>query len=627
MGKYFTYVYEFSNNYCYVGLTVDVSRRDSEHHRCGCVCQHSKVYGVEIPEVKVLESGLDEFEAQASEGNWCKYYVDGGWFLINKAPTGLFISSLGGICSGIGSLSGVSLSGDIACYYQVCLCDAQKCSTLQEFRVNHINSYQMSRKYGWEFDWLMKSAPRRSVTLEYSYDVMKDAASKCKSRTEFSLKYKCYYCESLKRGYLDDFFPKAIKTKIKDDKTVSDDELRKKMLSYSTKTEFYKAEYKYYEMCRSRGILKEFPSKSLRGKSASYDSYDEPLEKYGIADFFIGHKNVLSCGAYGKSYVFYPDGMSLYKVFQTQVSSVRRFYDKHGVLCFKLGSNYTHVFSIINDFVHGGKHNCYKLLGGDFSSFTMSDVECSDIDLSDFVEMSELKTFFINSHGDIYSKRHLMLMPTDVFNGYTHFCRFRVDRLVCKYFKSDFDGSKDFTIKHVDGNSLNNDVGNLEIVVSNRVHTPKNLFISDDLGDGHELSIRDPNNGELYLLGIIKHRRIVNSIKSDVISMFGDNANVSEWVSGYQCDRFKYWKRRDDKISMIERRVSSNGCYYSEVHKLWKSKIYYNEREYSLGYFKTFEAGKILYEEAVLYIKYNKFEEWYGNIKMHRNWVKHYFGG
>jgi hypothetical protein len=241
--------------------------------------------------------------------------------------------------------------------------------------------------------------------------------------------------------------------------------------------------------------------------------------------------------------------------------------------------------------------------------------------------MAELKTFFINSHGEIYSSRHLMFMPTEVLKGYSYFCGFRLDRLVCKYFKSDFDSSKDVTIKHIDGNTLNNDVCNLEIVVSTRIHTPKNIFIADDLGDRYELSVRDPNDGETYLLGGIKNRRIKNSVKIEVISLFGDNPNVSEWIHHYQCDEFKHWKRQDDKISMIKKRVSSNGCYYSEAHKLWKSKIYYNGKEYSLGYFKTFDAGKVLYEEAVLYIKHNKFEEWYKNIKVHRDRMKYYFGG
>ena len=627
MGNYSIYVYEFSNNYCYVGLTVDVSRRDGEHHKSGGVFQHSNVFGVEIPDVKVLETGLDEFEAQASEGNWCKYYVDSGWVLINKAPTGLFISSLDNCDSSLGSLSGVCVSGDMVGNYNICLCDAQKCSSLREFRVNYINSYVMSRKYGWKFDWLIKSNHGRGLGVDYSYDKMKKAASECSSRTEFSLKYNSYYDACLKQGYLDEFFPKELKIRIKDDNSVSDDELRSMMLSYSTKTEFCKSEHKYYEMCRSRGILKEFPSKAARGKSASYDLYDEPLVKYNITDFFMKNKNLLYCSEYGKSYIFNTDDMNLYKVYQTKVARVRKFYDKHCVLCFKLGTNYTYAFDIINKFVNDSKYNLYKLVSGDFSGFTLSDVEYSDIDLSGFVEMAELKTFFINSHGEIYSSRHLMFMPTEVLKGYSYFCGFRLDRLVCKYFKSDFDSSKDVTIKHIDGNTLNNDVCNLEIVVSTRVHTPKNIFIADDLGDRYELSVRDPNDGETYLLGGIKNRRIKNSVKIEVISLFGDNPNVSEWIHHYQCDEFKHWKRQDDKISMIKKRVSSNGCYYSEAHKLWKSKIYYNGKEYSLGYFKTFDAGKVLYEEAVLYIKHNKFEEWYKNIKVHRDRMKYYFGG
>ena len=78
MKKYKIYVYEFKDSYCYVGLTNNLARRNSEHHEAGGVFQHSKVFNEEIPEIKVLEDGLDEFEAQASEDNWCKFYVDNG---------------------------------------------------------------------------------------------------------------------------------------------------------------------------------------------------------------------------------------------------------------------------------------------------------------------------------------------------------------------------------------------------------------------------------------------------------------------------------------------------------------------------------------------------------------------
>ena len=43
-------------------------------------------------------------------------------------------------------------------------------------------------------------------------------------------------------------------------------------------------------------------------------------------------------------------------------------------------------------------------------------------------------------------------------------------------------------------------------------------------------------------------------------------------------------------------------------------KSFINDKEYTLGYFDSFECGKYIYEMAVLAVKYNKFAEWYNNI-------------
>ena len=93
------YVYEFQNNFAYVGLTCNIKARDWQHryynekyHKNDSVFLFSKENNIEIPEIKILEDGLTRFESQKREQYWADYYKSIGYELINKCKCG----SLGG---------------------------------------------------------------------------------------------------------------------------------------------------------------------------------------------------------------------------------------------------------------------------------------------------------------------------------------------------------------------------------------------------------------------------------------------------------------------------------------------------------------------------------------------------
>jgi hypothetical protein len=239
--------------------------------------------------------------------------------------------------------------------------------------------------------------------------------------------------------------------------------------------------------------------------------------------------------------------------------------------------------------------------------------------------MVELDTFLINSHGEIYSVKHMMLMPLDEINGYLFFRGFRIDKLVVKYFHEGYKALKNIEVLHKDGNLLNNEINNLDIELKDKKTYKKNFLLVENVGETNRLYIDDYINDKKYFLGLIKNKKVIDAIKVDILNYIAKNNKIEEWISEYQSLYFKEWQKKDNDINMIELRVNSNGCYYSEIHKLWKSKIFYNNKEYSLGYFHTFEAGKMLYDEAVMYIKYGKFEKWYKNIESHRERMKYYF--
>ncbi len=634
MKEYKIYVYEFLNNYCYIGLTNNIKSRDNAHHtdKSSGVYKHSQMFNEEIPLIKVLEEDLDEYEAQASEDNWCKYYSDKGWLLLNKAKTGLFSSSLGSNNRSINvDVNKVKESSDLSLSYNECLNIAKKYEYLSDFRIEANRYYEMSRKYGWKFGWLKKRKPinngKRNIN-GMSYDEMKMIASKYKTKTEFALCEKTVYMKCLSNGYINDFFPKSkeVKISINDSELISDDDLRNIMLSYSSKTEFSKNDHRHYELCRHRGLLKEFPKKVKESKSSITNyRYDDNIIKHKATDFFIENRNIITCKRYGSKYVFNKDDMCLYHIYKTLVAKMRIYFDKYGIPCYKIGSSYVYIFKIINDFLYDGKYNLFKFKDCDYKNISMDNIEYCVIGLDNFSKMAELDTFLINSRGEIYSTKHMMLMPLDEIDGYLCFRGFRIDKLVVKYFHEGYNTLRDIEILHKDGDLLNNEINNLDIELKNKKVYKKDFLLIENIGDTNELYINDCMNSNKYFLGLIKNKKVIDAIKVDISNHIIKNSKIEEWITEYQSLEFKEWQKKDNEINMIELRVNSNGCYYSEIHKLWKSKIFYNKKEYSLGYFKTFDAGKILYEEAIIYIKHNNFDKWYSDIKLHRERIKKYF--
>jgi hypothetical protein len=83
---YIVYAYEFSDGYCYVGLTFVPDNRKITHAVRGPVYQHNKV--CPNPEFKVLESGLSYTEVGAAESKWQTAYAEKGWKPLHIAKAG-----------------------------------------------------------------------------------------------------------------------------------------------------------------------------------------------------------------------------------------------------------------------------------------------------------------------------------------------------------------------------------------------------------------------------------------------------------------------------------------------------------------------------------------------------------
>ena len=80
------YVYEFSDNHAYVGLTFDIKERNRIHTEKGSVYKHILKTGLK----PILKYGqyVDVIDAIRLEGETVEMYKKNGWNILNKTKTG-----------------------------------------------------------------------------------------------------------------------------------------------------------------------------------------------------------------------------------------------------------------------------------------------------------------------------------------------------------------------------------------------------------------------------------------------------------------------------------------------------------------------------------------------------------
>ena len=197
------YSYEFEElKHVYVGRTLDIKRRDWSH-RCDekdGVYRFSIKNSIEIPEVKILEEKLNAEESQIKENEWLNNYINNGWHVINKAITGLNKSSLG------------------ASYrkwnYETCKEAASQCTSKEDFRRKFVGAYNISRKYGWIYDFFDFNLKRENGCFD-TFEKCIDEIKKYNSIGDIRKKYPFLYRKICKNKWNDktrEILSKKIKT-------------------------------------------------------------------------------------------------------------------------------------------------------------------------------------------------------------------------------------------------------------------------------------------------------------------------------------------------------------------------------------------------------------------------------
>ena len=125
------YVYEFSDNNAYIGLTYNLNKRHYRHmNNNGSVYKYIKKTDI-IPELKQLTDYLEIEDAKLKELYYVEKYKNEGWNILNKAKTG--------------SIGGITLIWN----KEKCKEQALKCKTRTEFYKKFPSASGSALKNGW----------------------------------------------------------------------------------------------------------------------------------------------------------------------------------------------------------------------------------------------------------------------------------------------------------------------------------------------------------------------------------------------------------------------------------------------------------------------------------------------
>jgi len=172
----------------YIGLTSDIKKRIYQHKNDNSsVKEYFSARNVQIPHPIILETGLSANNAKKMEGYYCDKYRSQGWYLINKAKTGEFSSSIGG--------------GQDKWNYGSCFEKSKQYKTKSEFQRGCVSAYRKSLEMGWLDNWFINAERKK-----WTRDKCSEEARKYHSRSEFRLSNQSAYNSAWKNGWLDDYY-------------------------------------------------------------------------------------------------------------------------------------------------------------------------------------------------------------------------------------------------------------------------------------------------------------------------------------------------------------------------------------------------------------------------------------
>jgi predicted GIY-YIG superfamily endonuclease len=193
--KRLIYVFEFSDNSCYVGLTGNIKRRKSQHlitDLYSSVFIHMMKTKIN-PKLIIKSDYVDvEYAVKMEEIILNEYKVD-NWSILNKAKTG-----------GVGS-------SNLIWTKVKCMTDAKKYKKISDYQNKSKSSYNAALKNGW-IDEVCSHIKRRKSKNKYWDDknLCRMESLKYKNISEFQKNCWSAYNYSKINNWLYEFYPKKL---------------------------------------------------------------------------------------------------------------------------------------------------------------------------------------------------------------------------------------------------------------------------------------------------------------------------------------------------------------------------------------------------------------------------------
>lgn len=219
------YVYEFSDNSAYIGLTYNLEKRNinRKSQNNDAVTKHIKQTNIK-PTLKQLTEYLQVDTAVELENNYINFYRKNGWNILNSVNGGALGASkkkwtvekchdealkyesrsefyyksnkiyaaacrygwLNEICA---HMSSKRISWTI----EICENDALKYKTRNEYSTKSHNSYIAAHRHGWLDEICAHMKPKRNPPNYWTYEKCKEVVSYSSNKTEFFKKYSGAY--------------------------------------------------------------------------------------------------------------------------------------------------------------------------------------------------------------------------------------------------------------------------------------------------------------------------------------------------------------------------------------------------------------------------------------------------
>jgi len=178
------YVYEFSDNSAYIGLTYNLEKRNigRKTQLYDAVTKHISETNL-IPELKQLSEYIPINKATSLENEYIKKYRNNGWKILNKTKGG----EIG--------------SGERIWTKELCQKEALKYNTKSEFYYFSNKVYAAAQRYGWLDEICQHMKPQ---IHHWTIDEVKYEALKYSARYEFTKNNKNAYIWAIRHNVLNE---------------------------------------------------------------------------------------------------------------------------------------------------------------------------------------------------------------------------------------------------------------------------------------------------------------------------------------------------------------------------------------------------------------------------------------